>query len=242
MYFLECQHCGYQNPVKEFLTFCAGCNKILDNYPGKWLKANEGKNMDDYYKVVCNNKTEEPLQEQKIKPTVIYSNELLNENIYVVRKHPPLIYRIIQISIIFIPLFIGEILFFTYGIFGLRFADVIFALFCEAIVAGLLFVVILIIYHSLKSPLYKTELLTYICNNSKKIVRIYKKKMTTTHFLTFIPVGTKEANSIVICTDDKIKYEVFFKKNIERSLSEIISNCPHAIIGYTKEIERKFAK
>ena len=54
MHYLVCEHCGYENQVSHYLTFCKKCNKLLKNNPQSWLKKNEGKTMQDYYNLCLN--------------------------------------------------------------------------------------------------------------------------------------------------------------------------------------------
>ena len=53
-YFLKCNNCGHLNEVKsEYLIFCSGCNKKLDNNFTNWQRTNSGKSFDDFKKMVC---------------------------------------------------------------------------------------------------------------------------------------------------------------------------------------------
>jgi hypothetical protein len=58
--FLKCNNCGHFNEVKtEYLTFCSGCSKKLDNNYSDWLRRNSDKSFDDFKQMVCtSSKTE----------------------------------------------------------------------------------------------------------------------------------------------------------------------------------------
>ena len=54
MFYLKCSKCGHFNEVKsEYLIFCAGCNKKLDNNYSDWSKRNPEKSFGDYKKLIC---------------------------------------------------------------------------------------------------------------------------------------------------------------------------------------------
>lgn len=54
MYYLKCEHCGHLNEIKsEYLVFCAGCNKKIENNYTAWSRKNAGKTLDDFKKLVC---------------------------------------------------------------------------------------------------------------------------------------------------------------------------------------------
>ena len=54
MYFLKCSKCGYFNEVKtDYLMFCAGCNKKLDNNYTEWQVYNPDKTSEDFKRLVC---------------------------------------------------------------------------------------------------------------------------------------------------------------------------------------------
>jgi len=54
MYYLKCSQCGKLNQVKsEYLTFCSGCSKKLNNSFAEWKKVNQDKSFDDYKNELC---------------------------------------------------------------------------------------------------------------------------------------------------------------------------------------------
>jgi hypothetical protein len=49
MKYLICNHCGHQNALQtEYLSFCAGCGKKLDNSFPAWKKTHPGQSFEDY--------------------------------------------------------------------------------------------------------------------------------------------------------------------------------------------------
>lgn len=66
MYYLKCEHCGHLNEIKsEYLVFCAGCNKKVDNNYTAWSRKNSGKNLEDFKKLVCITDEQAALQEKE---------------------------------------------------------------------------------------------------------------------------------------------------------------------------------
>ncbi|BAX80635.1 hypothetical protein [Labilibaculum antarcticum] len=54
MYFLKCNECGHLNEVKtEYLTFCSGCKKKLDNSFTNWKINNQEGSFEDYKRLIC---------------------------------------------------------------------------------------------------------------------------------------------------------------------------------------------
>lgn len=54
MYFLKCNKCGHFNEVKtDYMMFCSGCNKKLDNNYTDWQVVNPDKTAEDFRHLVC---------------------------------------------------------------------------------------------------------------------------------------------------------------------------------------------
>lgn len=54
MIYLKCPKCGHLNEVKtQYLTFCAGCNKKLDNSFAAWQVLHPDGSFEDYQQQVC---------------------------------------------------------------------------------------------------------------------------------------------------------------------------------------------
>jgi len=54
MYYLKCEHCGHLNEIKsEYLVFCAGCSKKIENNYTTWSRKNEGKTLEDFKNLIC---------------------------------------------------------------------------------------------------------------------------------------------------------------------------------------------
>ncbi|MBN1143306.1 MAG: hypothetical protein JXA72_02740 [Bacteroidales bacterium] len=66
MYYLKCEHCGHLNEVKsEYLVFCAGCSKKIENNFASWSRKNAGKTLEDFKKLVCINDEQAALLEKE---------------------------------------------------------------------------------------------------------------------------------------------------------------------------------
>lgn len=54
MYYLQCNKCGIYNEAKtEYLVFCSGCNKKMDNNFSEWRKKNPDKSFDEFKQQIC---------------------------------------------------------------------------------------------------------------------------------------------------------------------------------------------
>lgn len=54
MFYLQCNKCGFYNEAKtEYLVFCSGCNKKMDNNFSEWRKKNPDESFDEFKQQVC---------------------------------------------------------------------------------------------------------------------------------------------------------------------------------------------
>jgi hypothetical protein len=67
MYYLKCNNCGHLNEVKtEYLSFCANCNKKLENNFSDWHRKFPEKSFEDYKRLICI--SEDKIHEVVYKP------------------------------------------------------------------------------------------------------------------------------------------------------------------------------
>jgi hypothetical protein len=69
MYYIECTHCSFSNPLKsEYVLFCEQCGEKLENTFQDWKIKHPGKSFEEYCTLECNQDPGIPLNATSLRP------------------------------------------------------------------------------------------------------------------------------------------------------------------------------